>query len=140
MILANANKRIFTQNWMLYQKNRVASPPPLGAAELFLATSLYVVWNYSQIVIVKRSEPVIWMQVLRRQHAVKYPNGRMVMQMGEVSIGWDNGMEVDGANIEREKVDKTKDIGEWQRKQEQNPELDLTDQGVSLVSANKCYC
>ena len=28
MILANANKRIFTQNWMLYQKIRVPSPPP----------------------------------------------------------------------------------------------------------------
>ena len=40
MILANANKRIFTQNWMLYQKIRVPSPPPLGAAEPFLATRL----------------------------------------------------------------------------------------------------
>ena len=56
MILANANKRIFTQNWMLYQKIRVPSPPPLGAAEPFLATRLHslsciVKNNLAQVVI-----------------------------------------------------------------------------------------
>ena len=35
MILANANKRIFTQNWMLYQKIRVPSPPPAGCSWTF---------------------------------------------------------------------------------------------------------
>ena len=48
MILANANKRIFTQNWMLYQKIRVPSPPPLGAAEPFLATRLLLLVSHDE--------------------------------------------------------------------------------------------
>ena len=34
MIFPNANKRLFTRNWMLFQKIRVPNPPPLGAPTL----------------------------------------------------------------------------------------------------------